>query len=56
MYSSLCTGWLNYVLPASVLGPLPLLFLVQENYNRLNIDEGKNYKNDSIYFIYLNKD
>jgi hypothetical protein len=30
---------LNYVLPASVLVPLPAFLLIQENYNRLQVDE-----------------
>lgn len=33
------TAWLNYVLPASVLVPLPAFLLIQENYNRLRVDE-----------------
>jgi hypothetical protein len=30
---------LNYVLPASVLVPLPAFLLIHENYNRLQVDE-----------------
>ena len=33
------TRWLNYVLPCSVLLPLPLLLLVQEDYKRSQLDD-----------------
>ena len=31
--------WLSYVLPVLVLGPVPLLLLVEDNYNRLSVDQ-----------------
>ncbi len=41
------SAWLNYVLPASVLVPLPAFLLIQENYNRLQVDEMSTNHNDA---------
>jgi hypothetical protein len=41
------SAWLNYVLPASVLVPLPAFLLIQENYNRLQVDEMSTNHNEA---------
>merc|ERR1711892_850913 len=33
------TRWLNYVLPVSVIAPLPFIFLVSESYSRMKTDQ-----------------
>jgi hypothetical protein len=38
---------LNYVLPASVLVPLPAFLLIKENYNRLQVDEMSTNHNEA---------
>jgi len=35
------TRWLNFVLPLSVILPLPAVLLVRENYRRMAVDEGR---------------
>ena len=35
------TRWLNYVMPFSVLAPLPAIFLVSESYQRMKTDQNK---------------
>jgi len=35
------TGWLSYMLPVCCLGPVPLLMMLKETYNRLDVDESR---------------